>query len=77
MFEKPFVRQNKPMFAIVLFLILFTLFHYMKPDFAYGKDGEFRQFGVGYKNKTVVPIWLVSIALAIVSYTVILYYLRN
>ena len=49
----------------------------MKPDFAYGKDGEFRQFGVGYKNKTVVPIWLVSIALAIISYTVILYYLRN
>ena len=77
MFEKSFVKQNKPMFAIILFLILFTLFHYMKPDFAYGKDGEFRQFGVGYKNKTVVPIWLVSIALAIISYTIVLYYLRN
>lgn len=77
MFEKSFVKQNKPMFAIILFLILFTLFHYMKPDFAYGKDGEFRQFGVGYKNKTVIPIWLVSIALAIISYTIILYYLRN
>lgn len=77
MFEKSFVKQNKPMFAILLFLILFTLFHYMKPDFAYGKDGEFRQFGVGYKNKTVVPIWLVSIALAIISYTIVLYYLRN
>jgi len=77
MFEKSFVKQNKPMFAIILFLTLFTLFHYMKPDFAYGKDGEFRQFGVGYKNKTVIPIWLVSIAMAIISYTIILYYLRN
>jgi|TARA_B100001287_G_scaffold276862_1_gene290275 hypothetical protein len=77
MFEKSFVRQNKTSFAIFLFLILFTLFHYIKPDFAYGKDGEFRQFGVGYKNKTVVPIWFVSIAIAIFSYMFILYYLRT
>jgi hypothetical protein len=76
MFEKSFIRQNKTTFAILLFLVLFSFFHYTKPDFAYGKDGEFRQFGVGYKNKTVVPIWLISIALAILSYTFILYYLR-
>ena len=32
-------------------------------------------FGVGYKNKTVLPIWLVAITLAILSYLTILYYL--
>ena len=49
MFEKSLVRQHKTNYAIALFLILFTLFHLAKPSFAYGKDGEFRQFGVGYK----------------------------
>ena len=77
MFEKSFVRQHKTNYAIALFLILFTLFHLAKPSFAYGKDGEFRQFGVGYKNKTVVPIWGVSITIAIFSYLVVLYYLRS
>ena len=77
MFEKSLVRQHKTNYAITLFLILFTLFHLAKPSFAYGKDGEFRQFGVGYKNKTVVPIWGVSITIAIFSYLVVLYYLRS
>ena len=54
MFEKSLVRQYKTNYAIALFLILFTMVHIVKPNFAYGKDGEFRQFGVGYKNKTVV-----------------------
>ena len=76
MFEKSFVRQNKPSFAIFLFLVAFTCFHYTKPEFAYGKEGEFRQFGVGYKNKTVIPIWLVSIIIAILSYLTVLYYLH-
>ena len=75
MLEKSIVRQNKTSFAIFLFLILFTIFHVMKPDFAYGKDGEFRQFGVGYRNKTVIPIWLVSIIIAILSYLIVLYYI--
>ena len=48
MFEKSFVRQNKTNIAIALFVILFSLFHLIKPSFAYGKDGEFRQFGVGF-----------------------------
>lgn len=76
MFEQSFVRKNKTNFAIALFLILFTLFHYVKPSFAYGHDGEFRPFGVGYKNKTVIPVWLISIIIAILSYLAVLFYLR-
>ena len=76
MFSKSIVRQYKTNFAILLFLISFTLSHYLKPGFAYGKDGEFRQFGLGYRNKTVIPIWGVSIVFAILSYLAILLYLR-
>jgi hypothetical protein len=47
----------------------------LKPGFLYNHDGTLRTFGVGYKNKTVIPVWLLAIALAILSYLGILYYL--
>jgi hypothetical protein len=50
------------------FLILFTIFHQLKPGFAYTEEGGFRQFGLGYKQKTVIPVWIVAIVLAIFSY---------
>lgn len=76
MFSKYTVRQNKTNFAILLFLISFTLVHYIKPGLVYGSDGDFREFGVGYRNKTIIPIWGISIILAILSYLAVLYYLR-
>jgi len=76
MFSQSYVRMNKTTFAIALFLILFTTVHVMKPTVAYGPDGEFRQFGVGYKNKTVLPVWTISIALAILSYLMVMFYIR-
>ena len=76
MFEKSVVRLYKTNYAIAIFLVLFTAFHIWKPSFAYGHDGEFRQFGVGFKNKTVVPIWAVAISLAIFSYLTVLFYLK-
>jgi len=71
--NKDYIRSHKSAVAIFIFLALFSLFHYMKPGFAYGNDGEFRQFGVGYRNKTVVPVWVVAIALAISSYLLVLF----
>lgn len=66
------IRRQKLMMAIVLFLILFTIFHLVKPGFAYNEAGGFRPFGLGYRDKTIFPIWVVAIILAIFSYTVVL-----
>jgi hypothetical protein len=63
-----YIRGHKSTAAILIFLILFTIFHLLKPGFAYTEDGGFRQFGLGYKNKTVIPVWVVAIILAIFSY---------
>ena len=41
----------------------------------YNSDGSLRQFGIGTKKKTVLPIWLLSLILAIFSYLFVLYYL--
>lgn len=57
--------------SIVLFLVLFSLLHYAKPALIYNHSGGFRPFGLGYKQKTVVPMWLAAIMLAIACYLTI------
>ena len=73
--NKRFVRINITSISIILFLAIFTMIHNFKPTLLYTKDGAFRQFGVGYKEKTVIPIWLVAIFLAILCYLFVLSYL--
>tara|TARA_Y100000385_G_C12866539_1_gene539583 strand:+ start:587 stop:757 length:171 start_codon:yes stop_codon:yes gene_type:complete len=46
-----------------------------KPPFLYNHDVSLRSFGVGYKSKTVIPLWLVALCLGIFSYYSVLYYL--
>jgi hypothetical protein len=75
MYLKGFVRYHKLNVTIFLFLFLFTLVHLLKPGLVYEKDGSFREFGVGYRHKTVIPIWVVSIVLAILSYIAVSWYL--
>lgn len=72
MFNKKVLRIYKVQFAILFFLITFSLFHWIKPSFAYQPNGAYRPFGVGYKHKTVIPIWIIAIVFAILSYFIIL-----
>ena len=72
---KKFVRIHKINFAILIFLIVFTLIQIYKPLLMYNEEGGFRPFGIGYKHKTVIPIWIVSIIVAMFSYLAVLYYL--
>jgi len=60
--------------SILLFLFLFGIIQLMKPSFLYNSDGSIREFGIGYKNKTILPIWLLSIILGILCYLIILFY---
>jgi uncharacterized membrane protein YozB (DUF420 family) len=72
-----FIRNNPVLVSIILFLTLFIIFHLLKPGFLYNKDGSLRQFGVGYRNKTILPVWLLSIILGILSYLFVRYYLSK
>jgi hypothetical protein len=72
---KGFVRYHKLSVSIIIFLILFSIIHLIKPTMLYNDDGSFRQFGVGYRHKTVIPIWGVSMVIAIFSYLAVMYYL--
>jgi hypothetical protein len=70
-----YIRENLPLLSIILFIIVFTAIQSVKPYFLYNKNGSVREFGVGYRNKTILPIWLLSIILGILCYLVILYYI--
>jgi hypothetical protein len=72
---KTIIRNYKLSFSVLLFLISFLIVHHLKPNLVYTPDGGFREFGVGYKNKTVIPIWVVAIILAIFSYLAIVSFL--
>ena len=48
---KILIRKNRLQFAIVLFLIVFTMIHINKPSLLYENDFSFRKFGVGYRKK--------------------------
>ena len=73
--NRNFVRRHITVLAIILYLISYSVITLMKPGFLYNNDGSLREFGVGFRSKTVVPVWLLSITLAILSYFIILYYL--
>lgn len=72
---RTFTRNNTTLVSIVIFLIIFGIVQMFKPNFLYNNDGSLREFGVGYKNRTILPLWLFSIVLGILTYVLILYYL--
>lgn len=74
MFRK-YARNNTTLVSIAVFLLVFISIQIAQPSFLYDKDGSLRQFGIGYKNKTILPLWLLSIILGILSYVFVLYYL--
>ena len=72
-----YIRNHPTVVAILLFLLIFISIHIAQPKFLYNTDGSIRQFGVGFRNKTILPIWLLSIILGILCYLFVLYYLAH
>jgi uncharacterized membrane protein YjgN (DUF898 family) len=73
MFNQYISREALSIIAVFIFLIFFGIINAFRPSFIYNKDLSFRRFGIGYKNKTVIPIWLMSIVLAILVYVLVTY----
>jgi hypothetical protein len=74
---KNYIRQNMTLVAIILFIIIFGSIQMMKPACFYNKDGSIREFGIGYRNKTILPIWLLSLVLGILCYLAVMYYVSS
>ena len=68
MYSLGFVKKNTLVLSILLFLTLFSAVNYFKPGLMYNEYGEIRPFGLGYSHKTIIPVWLFAIILAILCY---------
>ncbi len=73
--NRKFVRRNITMVAILLYLAMFFITVNLHPAYLFNDDGTLRDFGIGFRKKTVIPAWLLAIGLSITSYFVVLYYL--
>jgi hypothetical protein len=69
-----FIKNNQTLISIILFLIIYFIIQIDHPLFIYNINGSLKQFGVGYKNKTILPVWLLSIVLGILCYIAVKYY---
>ena len=77
MFERRWVRNNKIIVAIFIYVLLYSMINILKPAFMYNPDGSIKQFGVGYRKKTIIPMWLISILIAIISYFSVMAYITT
>ena len=74
--NRNFLKTNEVLAAIVIYIILYGTVVLAQPSFLYKPDSTLRQFGVGYRNKTILPMWLLSLILGIVSYLAVIYYME-
>ena len=74
---KNIIKSNVLLFTVICYLILFAFIVYFKPKTIFNNDGTPLNFGLGYTKKTITPIWLIVILIAIISYLFILYYINH
>ena len=61
---------NTPLkISIVVYLFTFALLYIIKPKLMFTKNNKIREFGTS-NNKTILPIWLVSAIVGILTYNV-------
>ena len=74
--NRNFAQTNVPLVALILFFVIYGIVATTQPSFLYKQDKSLRQFGVGYRNKTILPMWLFSLLLGVLCYLVVIYYLE-
>ena len=68
------MNLDKLYLSVTLFITLYMMITIFQPSFVYNHHQNcLRPFGIGYRNTTILTLWLVSILLAIFSYFVVIY----
>lgn len=69
--------QHRLLTSITIFLIVYAGLILLSPKFCFDKEGNLLNFGLNYKNKTILPVWLLVIVIAILSYFFTYYYTHS
>jgi len=54
--------------SLLIYLVTITTVLYSRSNVFYKKNGSLKEFGTGGKGKTLLPLWLVILLLALLSY---------
>ena len=67
------IRQHVVTISIIMYISIYMFIMYLKPSFLFNKNGSLREFGIGTRNKTIIPIWFLAIFIATLSYFLVMY----
>lgn len=70
-------RQHVVSLSILIYICIYLLIMYLKPSFIFNKNGSLREFGLGSRNKTIIPVWFLAIFTATLSYFLVMYYVSS
>jgi hypothetical protein len=65
--------MNRLHISILLFMIVMYSLYSLRPSFMFYPNGALRDFGIGRKQKTILPLWLIAILTAILSFVASMY----
>ena len=74
---KNVIQRNVVSIAILMYICLYMLIMFLKPSFLFQNNGSLREFGIGYRNKTIIPVWFLAIFIATLSYFSVMYYVST
>jgi hypothetical protein len=74
---KNVIQRNVVSIAILLYICIYMLIMFLKPSFLFQNNGSLREFGIGYRNKTIIPVWFLAIFIATLSYFSVMYYVST
>ena len=57
--------------SLAFYLCLVLIVLYMKPSFIFDDKGHIKQFGTGGGSKTLLPLWLIFLLFAVISYNMV------
>lgn len=71
------IREHIVTISILMYICIYMFIMYLKPSFLFNKNGSLREFGIGSRNKTIIPIWFLAIFIATLSYFSVMYYVST
>ena len=75
MLIRDFVQSRPTLTAVLLYVGIYLIIVATKPSLVFNSDGSIRQFGLAFSRRTIIPIWLAAIVLAVLCYMAVLYYI--
>jgi hypothetical protein len=75
--DKNILYKNRILICLVIFIIFLFFLHSIKPNFIYNNNGTFMEFGIGYTNKTIFPIWFIVIIFSLLIYIFVMYFINK